>query len=247
MFGLRRWFGVPRPPLDEFARQWIDTRLAWLRGEFGAERLIDSPVIEPTDRFFPDAYDGGKASVQRLFERVCAYMDVSPAVVQLRAYSEARRPGLVNADGELLAGSAGTYQEGSDRFLIRLERGAFAEPMQLVGTIAHELSHLRLLGENRADPEAFDNELLTDLTAVFFGFGIFMANAPRHWHSDLTYWPETQLRRPEYMTLPMYGYALALIAQVRYETKPRWLRHLRGDARAEFWASHRFLERARSD
>jgi hypothetical protein len=87
---------------------------------------------------------------------------------------------------------------------------------------------------------------LTDLTAVFFGFGVFMANAPRHWHSDLTYWPGSTLRRPEYMTVPMYGYALALIAQVRFETNPSWVGHLRGSARAEFWASHRLLERTQS-
>ncbi len=28
----------------------------------------------------------------------------------------------------------------------------------------------------RADRDAFDNELLTDLTAVYHGFGVFLAN-----------------------------------------------------------------------
>ena len=28
--------------------------------------------------------------------------------------------------------------------------------------------------------EEYDNELLTDLTVVFFGLGIFLANAPRN-------------------------------------------------------------------
>jgi hypothetical protein len=40
----------------------------------------------------------------------------------------------------------------------------------------------------RAD--AYDNELLTDLTVVVFGLGIFLANLPR-WASQNKKWPGT--------------------------------------------------------
>ena len=233
--------GKPRAPIDERARLWIDQRLRWLGDEFGADRLIDSPIILPTPEYFPDPYDGSFASVETMFERVCGYMDVSPNIIDLRASSDSNRPEMVNESGHALATAAGTYGEGSSRFIIRLDRTQFDRPMELVGTMAHELAHVRTIGENRTNPDAFDNELLTDLTAVFFGFGIFLANAPRHWHSQLSYWPGTQLRKPEYMTLPMYGYALAMIASIRFEEKPAWLKHLRRDARAEFRAAARYL------
>ena len=60
----------------------------------------------------------------------------------------------------------------------------------------------------------YDNELLTDLTTVFKGMGIFLANSPRHWDGNYTSWPGTELRKPEYMTGAMFGYALALMAWV---------------------------------
>lgn len=114
--------------------------------------------------------------------------------------------------------------------------------MALVGTMAHELAHARLLGENRIDPDAFDNELVTDLTVVFHGLGIFLANDPRHWQSHASVWPGTDVFKPEYMTTPMYGYALALRCWLREEPLPSWSRHLERGVRSEFKAALRFLQ-----
>ncbi len=77
--------------------------------------------------------------------------------------------------------------------------------MGLVGTMAHELAHVRLLGESRIMREVFDNELLTDLTGVHFGLGIFLANTSRNWDSHYSQWPDTDLFKPDYMTAPMCG------------------------------------------
>jgi hypothetical protein len=241
MFGIGRLFSSPPPP-DPAARGWIHRRLRWLGEEFGSDRLIENPLIEPTPAFFPDPYDASPRAAGRMFRRVCEYMDVPPGIVKLHFYGE-NAPELVNDAGYLLPGSAGTYQEAEDCFVIRLNRDELAQPMDLVGTMAHELSHLRLMGENRADPDAFDNELLTDLTAVYFGFGIFLVNSPRAWPSQLGLWPGTRMHRPEYMSLPMIAYALAAIAQLRFEEKPAWSNHLHRSAKAEFRAAMRFMAR----
>jgi hypothetical protein len=115
--------------------------------------------------------------------------------------------------------------------------------MALVGTLAHELSHARLLGENRIDPDAFDDELTTDLNVVFHGMGVFLANVPRHWDSDARRWPGTDQRAPTYMTAAMFGYALALRCCQRMEPLPRWRKHIKPAVRAEFKQAYRFLDR----
>ncbi len=227
------------------ARDWIAHKLGWLEQEFGAERLREAPIVEPTPQFFPDPYDGTPAAAERLFHRVCGYMAVDPAIVELEVFDESNRPWFVNDRGDYLPGAAGTFEGSGERFLIRMERSELHRPMDCVGTFAHELAHLRLLGEGRSDPDAFDNELLTDLTALFFGFGTFLISSPRHWHSQLSCWPGTDVRRPEYMTLPMFAWALALVARKRGEPDPpSWLRHLGRDARAEYRAAMRFLAAA---
>ncbi len=195
----------------------------------------------PSREFFPDANEPSDASVRTLVERVCGYMQVSPELIDLQFYSEARRPRLVNDRGDAIGGTAGTYHEGDDRFVIRIERQQFDHPMTLVGTVAHELAHVRLLGESRIPRDVFDNELLTDLTVVYHGMGIFLANVPRHWDGDSKTWPGTEQPRSEYMTASMFGYALARRCWLREEPKPKWARHLRPAARAEFKAALRFL------
>jgi hypothetical protein len=225
------WF-ISSSPIDDHARRWVDEQLDWLGREFADESVVDRPIILPNAEYFPDPYDCSPAAVRRMFDRVCEYMNVPAGAVRL-VVMDARPPELVNADGDLLPGAAGLYEEGSDQFIVHLEKAQFDRPMELVGTMAHELSHVRLLGENRIDPERFDNELLTDLTATYLGFGIFLANGPRgDWKSIAGHWPGTLLRRPEYMTGPMFAYALARIAWVRFEQKPAWARHLRWDVRS---------------
>jgi hypothetical protein len=231
-------------PVDDHSRRWVDQQLDWLVREFQDDSVVERPIILPNAIFFPDPYDGSPEAVRRMFNRVCGYMNVSAESVGLVVMDESRRPEFVNASGDLLPGVAGLYEEGHDGFLVRLERDQFYRPMDLVGTIAHELSHLRLMGEARIDPERFDNELLTDLTATYLGFGIFLANCPRgDWKSITGYWPGTVLRRPEYMTGPMFAYALARIASLRFESSPPWARHLRWDVRSLFRQAQRFLAR----
>src|SRR5262249_47507736 len=114
----------------------------------------------------------------------------------------------------------------------------------LVGIMAHELSHQRLLGENRYRSDRFDNELLTDLTAVYHGFGVFLANNPRRSTGELRHWPGTKLHRPTYLSVPMLAYALAHIAWHRDETRPLWAKFLRWAPRSEFRMGLRYLQKS---
>lgn len=237
MFG---WFR-PVCPVEPHAKRWIEERLLWLADELGLDVFTRRALILPLAEFFPDRYDATDESVRRLVRRVCGYMDVDPDRVELEFFTDRANLWLVNENGHYLPRAAGLYDEDADQIVIRLETSQFDDPMTLVGTTAHELAHLRLLGEKRIDPDVFDNELLTDLTVVFHGLGIFLANVPRAWISDFSTWPGTDVRRSEYMTQPMFGYALAHAAWLRDERKPAWAKHLRVDARASFKQGMQYL------
>jgi hypothetical protein len=237
MFG---WFR-PTCPVEPCAKRWIEERLQWLSGQFGLEVFTRRAIVLPLAEFFPDRYDGSDESVRTLLNRVCRYMDADPGLVEMELYTNPHDLWLVNEQGKYLPKAAGTYHTNSEKTTIRLDTAQLAEPMNLVGTMAHELAHFRLLGEQRIPRDLFDNELLTDLTVVFHGLGIFMANSPRAWQSQMTTWPGTSVRRFEYMTHPMFGYALAHAAWLRGEQKPRWARHLRVDASCSFRQGLRYL------
>jgi hypothetical protein len=236
MFG---WFS-PTCPVDPCAKAWIEERFTWLIEEFGLEQWAHTPMIVPHPHYFPDDYDQTRKSAQALLNRVCEYMKVVPELVTLKFYSEANRPPFVDANGYVTGGAAGLYKEGR-KHRIMIENDQLLEPMHLVGTMAHELSHARLLGEGRVAGNEYDHELLTDLNVFFHGLGIFLANAPRHWDGEYSPWPGTKLKKSEYMTLPMFAYALGLWAWLRDEPKPSWLRELRIGVRSECKGAIRYL------
>lgn len=235
------WLFRPSCPCDPAAKAWVEERLEWLAEEFDDSAFTGRRIVLPTTEFFPDPYDGSKRAVRKLLDRICQYMDVVPDLVALKFVADVGKIWLVNDAGHYLPGAAGTFEEGERKFIIRIDKSGLDDAMGLVGTIAHELAHVRLLGESRILREAFDNEVVTDLTVVHFGLGIFLANTPRNWDSQYSKWPETDLLKPEYMTPPMFGWALAHLAWFRGEERPDWARHLNFGARANLKQGLRYL------
>ena len=217
-------------PVDPVAKTWIEGRLAWLDEHFGNEDFVFRPPIAPTRESFPELFRPGGVVLQELFERVCALMHVDPERVELEVMEEPKDLGLVNQHGHAVGGAAGYYIAEDGRERIQVSPAQFLAPTQLIGTMAHELAHLRLLGDGRLDGAVLDNELLTDLCALHHGFGIFLANGPTAWVSQLPRWPGTNVLKPEYMPAPYYGWALAHQAWLRGEHKPEWFAHVRGDS-----------------
>ncbi len=82
------------------------------------------------------------------------------------------------------AGRSGLYQDEGGVYRIWIEVTNLDAPFSIVATCAHELAHVVLLGQGRISPDAEDHEQLADLLPVFFGLGVFSANAvirERNW------------------------------------------------------------------
>jgi len=98
----------------------------------------------------------------------------------------------------------------------------------MVAVMSHELAHVLLLGGGKISRDHERMEPLTDLMTVFSGFGIFTANAAFVHTSGTRGW---QVSRKGYLSEKEFGYALALFALRRGETKPAWTKELRKNVR----------------
>jgi hypothetical protein len=234
------WF-APKCPCDVEAKKWLESRLTWICREFPSNIYTDRAMFLPVRFFFPEPFEPTEAGLRELVERVCEYMDVPAHRVTVRVHHDPNRTWFVNADGDLIPHAAGTYESSRAGHVLTFDTEELHHPGALVATIAHELAHARLLGERRLRTPCFDNELLTDLTAVALGFGVFLANSPRVWSSQYSEWPGSSLLKPEYMTPPMYGYALGLAAWCEGKQRPQWCRFLGPSVTADFKQSVRFL------
>jgi len=236
------WLFRPTCPCDPAAKAWVEKRLAWLAHEFDDSAFSGRPVVLPTPQFFPDQFDGSERSIRLMLDRVCRYMDVDRDLVDLEFTDHCHKISLVNDSGQYLpTAPAATYSQKNEGFLIKVDVSEIDDLVGLVGTMAHELAHARLLGEKRIPRDVFDNELLTDLTTVHFGLGVFLANSPRARSSKMSKWPDSELRRPEYMSSPIFGWALAHLALFRGETDPPWAKYLSLGARANLKQGIRYL------
>ena len=236
------FWSTQKCPVEGEDKLWLEQSMEWLLEEFGADAFRRVTVVLPTDEFFPDSYSAGEDDARALVDRVCAYMSVNPELIELEFFEdesrEARRD-FVFAEGSS-EGPTGHYQKRRDKFVVSLESSQLTDPMCLVGTIAHELGHVRLLGEGRVHGRFEDHEPLTDLLTVFFGLGIFTANSAFSFDASSHGW---QAQRRGYLDEEMFGYALALFALMRGERNPAWSKYLEGSVSTYFKNGQEYLDK----
>lgn len=224
-----------RCPVETGEKTWIESRMRWLADRFGIDRLIRAELLLPTAEHFPEPYSGTEADARRFMQRICRMMGLHATDITLEICPD-----------DQMDGAAGLYyhQSEGERATIQVAESQLADPLRLVSVLAHELSHELLYGRGLIHHEAPDFEWLTDLAPVFFGLGIFSANSTitefREWRTNLG---TRTVRQHGYLPSRMFGYALALFAFMRKETRPAWAGMLRLDASVTFERALRFLER----
>lgn len=165
-------------PVSEKARVWIEDSLDRLCREFGEASLRGEVLDVPV-------------------EAVQIEMDDDPGNPELQL-----RVPIVHK----FSGAAGHFQRRGDAFVVTISRGQLPDLIALTATLAHELAHVRLLGEQRISRDRSDQEQLTDLATVFFGLGVFTANAAFDYSHSQRGWQTSHLG---YLGEAMFGYALA--------------------------------------
>jgi hypothetical protein len=237
-------------PVNDEERLWVDEGFLRLESALGRARLLETKVILPDTRYFPDVYDGSEASVQTLVYRICEYMQIDRTRIKLEIFpdeaEELRENSLwsiqTNRPAGIYFGHESTLEEDG-RVVIALKSSILKDPVILVATIAHELGHLILLGDGHLDRSTSDQEPMTDLLTVFLGLGIFTANSAARFrqHDHGGGWHSLSMRRLGYLSQELYGYALAKFAAERDERDPEWTLHLSTNVRAYFKRSSAWL------
>ena len=246
MFGLFSNKNDNVCPLDQEMRLWMENSFLWLATQFGQDTILSKKVLEPTPQDFPFRYDGSQTSLIKTAEIVAAQMDVNLEEVNLQTYDE----NIKAFDGEMghrmftevdrdskekLA--AGLYFEinKNGKYDIFIEQQNLSQPENLVATLAHEFAHIKILGEKRLD---FNDELLTDLTTVVFGLGIFNANASFRFYQGFDSWGHNSVG---YLKQQEWGYALALYAYYKEEKSPGWVKHLTKNIQSDYKKSECYI------
>jgi hypothetical protein len=242
---LRLFTFQSKLPVTDAEREWVDRGFERLERLLGRRRMLDAPVVLPDEEHFPDYYDESPAAAEKLFQRVCRFMHVNHRTVMLEVFPDETDElqkllpywqGHTDRCAGLFVHKPETAESGDsshERMVVAIRSTQLKDPLALVGTIAHELGHVILLGGGLLAPDTPDHEPLTDLLTVFLGVGIFSANSAgrfRQYQDEMRYgW---SMERLGYLSQEVYGYALAKFAMLRGEENPAWIKHLSLNVRA---------------
>lgn len=235
-------FSKPKPTVTPEDKEWIEEAYSWFEQQYGREFLKSLPIVEPTNQFFDHNFDQSEEDAKYVLHRVSKLMDIHGANINLHFFSEApiefSDEGIMLQTGEDYA--LGKYSEsGINSFNIGIEMSLLSNTEQLIATIAHELSHLILLGEGRL----YENdEPLTDLNCIALGFGIFISNSIfsfQQWHGTSHHGWNTS--RNHYIPEQVASHAMALL-QAYQRGSDDWIKHLNSSVRKMYKRDKKYIE-----
>lgn len=224
-------------PVGGAHQAWIETSITWFVREFGREPAM-RPIVLPWPDLRSAGYTGTPEQINDVVARTCELMEIDRSELTVELI------GRQDEDAAALEGkrTVGHYYVENGRAVIGLDMTEASDAAYLTAVIAHELCHVRLLGEERITHERKDHERLTDLLTVYFGFGVFSTNAALRFGEatrrfsiqplgDLDERTLNAARndgysRLGYLTEREFGYAMACYAWLRGETEPPWASHL---------------------
>lgn len=195
----------------------IDT-YKWLLKHYGGDYFYKkTSLVLPTKDFFPNLKTHN-FTPESIFKGVKKYANMEEWDCKL--VEQEKDPEQQLSEGVLMQGGEssplGTFSfNEDDEVIITYNPKSGAD--QLVATFAHELSHYLTCGCEEEPPGGWGNwEFVTDITAVFLGFGIFMANTAFDFgqYSDGEYqgW---SMNRSGYITEAEFSYALGIFLKLK--------------------------------
>jgi hypothetical protein len=230
------------PPAED--RAWVLDELARLVAQGGEAPLLARPR-RPDAVDFPDPWTGDHRSLEVLVRRILGHAGLGHLTPTLRVYEGDRAVDGVERDGTLRfrhEGAAAWFGGLDGR---RVWFGCANETLTnagegLIGTLGHEVAHAWRAAHGVVVPDLDEEEALTDLTAVYLGFGVFLANNSLRFRTGGTdgggglLGHQWRTERFGYLTPECLSYAFAAQLLARREgcwATWRWLRLLEADQR----------------
>ena len=206
--------------VENHIADWVEANFARLLAEFSAEKAVrNTPLVTPRNGGFTVNAQSAEESAEQLFIRTAEYCGVRDWPIRLEGVDDTHLHQQVSAHHILQSdkSAAGTFQVQADEIVITYALSDVMAPMNLIATFAHEIAHGVLAGRQvEHDTPEEEVELLTDLAAVYLGFGVFLANSAFHFQqfSDSGYAGWHSSRRG-YLTQETLTYATALFCEIR--------------------------------
>jgi hypothetical protein len=181
---------------------------------------VSALPVFPSEEFFPDRWTPDAFGIRRLALRLLRYAGLSNLEVMVDIFEEERDVEL-DPSGRVRSmrhrGAAAWFAGIEDDVcFFGTEVAQLGDPLGVVAAMAHEIAHAFRRYHGLEVPDRAEEELLTDLTTVYLGFGILTTNASsRHRSSgdfSVTMWSHQSLG---YLPAQALGFLLGAWSSAR--------------------------------
>ncbi len=231
-------------PISKEEQYWIDDSLIWLIQEFSHRPLLEQEILTPLSPEYVNRLNSKSDLGEALLKLACDRMGVDNADITLVPIEKEKTSFEFDGAGfQSSSGAAGLFQfVDAHTFRISYDVELLNTPDLLLAVLAHEVGHVILLRDGKMRGTEDDHELMTDLVALYHGFGIFSANTmllEAHYNSG---WKSN---RTGYLSMPMYSYALAVLTWFKEgKCSVDWERHLRLNVKSWYRKSLNYLAKS---
>lgn len=207
-------FWRKRPTVDADTQAWALECWRWLDTVLGpVDADSGRDLVLPSSKRFPETPKAGHERAEYFFSLVREYCGMQEWPCELIAQEVRPRLDLSPIFAETSSsGALGTFQAHGNSAVITYDPGMLDNPIQLITTLVHELSHYLLLSQPSEPPGGSDlEELATDLASVHLGFGLFGANAAFNFSASNQGWSTS---RSGYLSEATWCFANALFMEL---------------------------------
>lgn len=224
---------------------WIEEKLTFLKDSIGLEKILKMTTISPETFLSNYEFKKNESDAYYILDYIKTTMNLGDVPIELKFFSD--QP-IHQKDGSILTtpadnfgrwkSAAGTYQKVNNKIIISIEKSQLKKTESLIATISHELAHQKLLGEKRITT---NDEHLTDLVAIVYGFGIFIGNSKFVFQSGIDNGFGWKMTNQGYLPEQLIAYTMATLSLKKKEKDTRYVEQLNSSLRAYFKQSIAYL------
>lgn len=237
------WNKKAKCPITEEDKNWIELRLNWINEN--VVKLKEQKTVLPTKAFFEKDFEGKEEDALYILNKLGKYFNINTNKLSLEFYTEEpiKLDDHTFTQSENGDGTAGYYFQNQDEYKIFIEIQQLKRPQSLIATLAHELSHYVLLGIKNFEFEGEENEWVTDLLTIAYGFGIFLGNTKFEFNQYQTGdgWGGWSARMQGYLPQQVIAYSLAEIEIKKGSSMPKWIDYLKDGFKKDFINSWKYI------
>jgi hypothetical protein len=148
-------------------RNWIDNKIKTLSLVIGfpSPTLLDQFYFEPTKSVYDKLGTGYESDLQSISNAICEHLGISFIPACKYSWSITMEPEC-----------AGQCKLSNEEFSIQIPFSFVGNKYAVGSILAHEMAHILLLLRGVCIEDHNENEMFTDLTAIFVGLGKLILN-----------------------------------------------------------------------